>query len=359
MDHPARIRRAVDAMVDDGIDVMCLSIGSDFPYLTGGSFHESERLGMFILDADGHATIVVPALEAPMMPTVEGVAVIAWNETESPVTIVDTCLGDAAVVAVGSQTWTRFTLALQEQRVRRWVDAEPVMRGLRLRKDPDEIAALRASAAVVDSVVPSIADLGFTGRTERAIRRDVTELALGAGLDSVDFCIVGSGPNGASPHHDASDRTITEGDAVVIDFGGHKDGYCSDTTRNFVVGSAPDGYATAFAILHEAQQTATSFVRPGRVTAEVDRAARTIIDRAGLGERFIHRLGHGIGLDVHEAPYLVDGDTTVLEPGMAFSIEPGIYTPGSWGMRIEDIVVVTASGVDVLNNSPREYFTVQ
>ncbi len=354
----ARLHRVTAAMVGLGIDALCLSIGSDLPYLTGFRAHESERLTMFVLRSDGAASVVIAELEAPMLPEVEGVDVVAWGELESPTAAVDTVLGGASRVAIGSQTWSRFTLALQSHREREWLDAEPLMAPLRMRKDSAEVAALRASAAVVDSVVPQIASLGFEGRTELDLKRTIEQLTLDAGLATVDFCIVGSGPNGASPHHAGSDRIISGGDAVVIDFGGHKDGYCSDTTRNFVVGEPPEGYEAAYAVLQGAQQAATAMVRPGVTTDELDAHARSIIDDAGYGDRFIHRLGHGIGLDVHEPPYLVEGDGTVLEPGMAFSIEPGIYTPDRWGMRIEDIVVVTEDGVDVLNQSSRAFYTV-
>lgn len=223
---------------------------------------------------------------------------------------------------------------------------------------PDEIDLLRAAAAAVDGVADDINGIRFSGRTEADVAREITDRTLAAGHESIEFCIVASGPNGASPHHTASERVINVGDAVVVDFGGYQDGYCSDTTRTFVVGTPPPGFVEAFAVLHEAQTSATAFVAPGRKASDIDAHARAIIDAAGYGDRFFHRLGHGIGLDGHERPYLVNGDDTTIEPGMAFSIEPGIYTPEEWGMRIEDIVVATESGVESLNTSDRNFRVV-
>jgi Xaa-Pro aminopeptidase len=194
----------------------------------------------------------------------------------------------------------------------------------------------------------------FQGRTEQDVAHDLAELLVRSGHERADFTIVASGPNAASPHHEPGDRRIKPLDAVVMDFGGELEGYLSDTTRTVVVAEAPDGFAQAYAVVQEAQAAAVDAVRPGREAQEIDRAARTIINEGGYGERFIHRTGHGIGLELHEPPYMVEGDRTVLEPGMTFSVEPGIYLEGRFGVRIEDIVAVTAEGVERLNVSTRE-----
>jgi len=247
-----------------------------------------------------------------------------------------------------------LTLVLQViDASRRWVDAEDLMSRLRIVKSAEEIAALRAAAATVDSVVDVFDDLQFGGRTEQDVARDISERTLEAGHDSIEFCIVASGPNGASPHHTPGSRVIRKGDAVVVDFGGRERGYCSDTTRMVVVDHAPPGFEDAYAVLEAAQRSACSHARPGMAASSVDAHARAIIEAGGYGDRFIHRLGHGIGLDTHERPYLVHGDDTEIQPGMVFSVEPGIYTPGAWGMRIEDIVVATDTGVERLNTSGR------
>ena len=355
-EYSDRIARAAVAMRALDLDALCVSSGSDLPYLTGFRAHDSERMTMLVVDADANATLVVPLLEAPeIVPVPDAFTIVAWAETEDPIAIVSSLVPRASRTGVGSQTWSRFLLGLQAADEHRdWVDAESLMSGLRIIKTVDEIAALRAAAATVDSVVDTFGEVGFEGRTEREVARDISDRTLAAGHESVEFCVVASGPHGASPHHTPGTRLIEGGDAIVIDFGGRENGYCSDTTRMVVVGQAPAGFENAYGVLQGAHRAAGDFARPGVTTSSVDAHARAIIDDAGYGDRFIHRLGHGIGMDVHEQPYLVDGDDTIIVPGMAFSIEPGIYTPGEWGMRIEDIVVATATGIDWLNTSHRE-----
>lgn len=355
-----RMNRLRAGMAERSIDAVCVSIGSDLPYLTGYRAHVSERPTMLVVTADAPATMVIPALEAPRVkPQGDVFAVLPWEETDDPIGIVSDLLPAASTVAIGSQTWSRFTLDLQTRKPGvRWLDAESVMAGLRIIKSDDEIALLRAAGATVDRIAADIGTMRFSRRTEADVSREIADRTLAAGHQSIEFCIVASGPNGASPHHTASDRVMAEGDAVVVDFGGYQDGYCSDTTRTFVIGKPPDGFVAAYEVLRRAQESATAFARPGRRASEIDAHARAIISDAGYGDRFIHRLGHGIGLDGHERPYLVDGDDTVIEQGMAFSIEPGIYAPGEWGMRIEDIVAVTSSGVESLNVSDRSLRTV-
>ena len=330
-----------------GIDALCVSVGSDLPYLTGYRAHISERLTMLVLDGEGTATIVIPKLEAPRVePQGAAFGVLPWDETDDPVGIVGQLVGRATKVAIGSQTWSRFALALQGQDARRsWVDAEDLMASLRIVKSTEEISALGSAAASVDRVADEISEIRFSGRTELDVAHEITDRTIAAGHQSVEFCIVASGPHGASPHHSASGRVIEVGDAIVVDFGGYQEGYCSDTTRMFVAGEPPAGFEEAYAVLREAHASAVSFAgvwkEAGHTASQIDAHARQVIEAAGYGDRFIHRLGHGIGLDGHERPYLVDGDDTLIEAGMAFSIEPGIYTPGEWGMRIEDIVVAT------------------
>jgi Xaa-Pro aminopeptidase len=346
-----RIARARAIMDREGVDALCLSVGSDLPYLTGYRAMPLERLTMLVLPRRDEPVLVVPELEAPRVdPGV--VRVHPWSETEDPIAMVDEFLDGARRVAIGDETWTRFSLALQNAGWERaWIAAGDLMAELRIVKSPDEVEALRAAAHAVDGVVDALADVRWAGRSERDVAREITEMTIAAGHDTVDFTIVASGPNGASPHHEASDRVIGHGDAIVVDFGGHQAGYASDTTRTFVVGEPPAGFVDAHAVLRAAQETAVGVVRPGVSAASIDEAARSVITEAGYGDRFIHRVGHGIGMDTHEHPYLVEGNEQILETGMAFSVEPGIYVPGEWGMRIEDIVVVTDDGVDALNRS--------
>lgn len=347
-------------MESQGLDAMLLSVGADLPYFTGYTAMPLERLTMLVLPVSGPATLLVPELEAPRVVQKPGVFEIRpWGETEDPVRIVADLVPGARRVAIGDQTWSTFLLQLQEQLSQAvFVQASVLTAELRIRKDAAEIDLLRQAGAAADRVAARLADMQFSGKTERELSRVIVGMLLEEGHEEVDFALVGSGPNGASPHHEASDRVIEAGDAVVCDFGGALGGYYSDTTRMFVVGEAPEGFAEPFAVLRRAQAVAVDAVRPG-VTAEfIDAAARGVIADAGYAEFFIHRTGHGIGLDVHEHPYIVEGNDTVLAPGMVFSIEPGIYLPGRFGMRIEDIVAVTDDGVERLNQSSRDLVTV-
>lgn len=347
-----RINATQRAMRGRGIDVLVVSVGSDLPYLTGYRAFPLERITALVLPVDAEPVLFVPELEAPRVDTF--VEVHPWAEVDDPYALMAAMLPEDGTIGVGDQMWASFLLALQAQLARAtFVDAEPLMASLRATKEADEITALRDAAHGVDRVADELGSVRFSGRTEREVARIVSDLTLAAGHDEVSFAIVASGPNGASPHHEASDRRIRSGDAVVVDFGGRVRGYGSDTTRMYCVGDPPDGFADAFAVLLAAQKAAVATVRPGVTAASIDAVARTIISEAGYGELFIHRTGHGIGLDGHEQPYLVEGNEQLIEAGMAFSIEPGIYLPDRWGMRIEDIVVATETGVDRLNRSSR------
>ena len=352
-DYAARLDRASQAMARHGIDALAVSVGRDMPYLLGYEAMPSERLTMAVVTHDAAPVVVVPQLEAPRVDTRDGLfEVVAWAETDDPVALVADRLG-GGTVAVGSETRAGFVLGLQGLADATFVDAAAVMRELRMVKDSEELAMLRAAGAAVDRVVARLHTTRFAGREERDVAREIDEMTVAEGHQVASFAIVAAGPNAASPHHEPGERTIAHGDTIVIDFGGRWHGYGSDTTRTFSVGEPSEAVAAAHAVLHEAQQLGVSSVRPGVTAAHIDRVTRDVIDAAGYGEYFIHRTGHGIGLDGHEHPYLVEGDDTVLEPGMTFSIEPGIYVAGEWGMRIEDIVAVTDDGVENFNQSDR------
>ena len=353
-----RLASAQAEMTEHGVETLVLTTGSDMPYLIGYRAMETERITALVVPAVGDATLVIPALEEPRVDS--GVETIAWSETEDPLTIIADLVGDTSTLAIGDQTWATFVLGLQDRLPSaRFQPAEPVMSELRIVKDDEEVAALRAAGAAVDGVVARLAGTRFSGRSEVELARLVEEMTVESGHDRVGFAIVASGPNGASPHHEPTDRPIEPKDAVVIDFGGWMNGYGSDNTRMFVVGEAPDGFAEAFEVLAESQRTAVDAVRPGVTAESIDRVARSVIDEAGYGDWFIHRTGHGIGLDIHERPYIVEGNELELAPGMTFSVEPGIYAPGRWGMRIEDIVAVTDEGAERLNRSDRGWYPVE
>ena len=357
----ARLDRAREAAGTAGVDAMLMAPGSDLRYLIGGSGSSFERLTCLVLRTGAPPVLVVPKLEAPgyaAVPTDElGVEIATWVDDEDPYGLVTSLVGDAGRVAVGDVMPALHVLGLRRALpAADQVLAGPIVRELRMRKDATEVEALRRAGAAIDRVHARMADFVRAGRTEAQAGADIAAAIIEEGHTVAEFVIVGSGPNGASPHHGVSDRVFEAGDVVVVDIGGPiAEGYCSDSTRTYVLGEPRDADVVGtYAVLQAAQQAAVDAVRPGVAAQDVDVAARTIIADAGLGEYFIHRTGHGIGLDVHEDPYIVAGNTLPLEPGMAFSVEPGIYQQGRWGARIEDIVVVTADGVDPLNRRPHE-----
>jgi Xaa-Pro aminopeptidase len=359
MNVAARIDRAQRLLGTRGLDALLLSVGPDLPYFTGYRAPQLERLTMAVIPSDGRALLVVPRLEAMKVVDVGAFDIRPWDETDDPVAIVTDRLDAPSMVAIGDHTWARFVLALQHQLpTTTFTPASLVTSEIRITKDDGEIELLASAAAAADRVAARLAHERFSGRPERQVAGLVREMCVEEGHDEAWDPIIASGPNAASPHHAAGDRVISAGDTVVVDFGGTVGGYYADTTRTFCVGE-PDGeVAAAYAVLERAHQAAVDVVAPGVAAEVVDRAARAVIADAGYGDLFIHRTGHGIGLDVHEDPYIVEGNSRLLEPGMAFSIEPGIYSAGRWGMRIEDIVTVTDSGVRNLNRSSRRLAVV-
>jgi Xaa-Pro dipeptidase len=286
-----------------------------------------------------------------------GVEVVTWQDGEDPYLLVSDLAGGPTRIAVADTMPAAHVFGIRDALpdVAQTL-AGPVLRELRMRKDAAEVAELRAAGTAIDRVHARMGEFLKAGRTEAQVGADIAAAIVEEGHTAAAFVIVGSGPNGASPHHDVSDRVIESGDVVVIDIGGPlPSGYNSDSTRTYAVGRAPSASVLeAYTVLQDAQERAVASVRPGVTAEQVDAAARGPITEAGLGERFIHRTGHGIGLDVHEEPYIVGGSARPLEPGMAFSVEPGVYLDGEWGARIEDIVVVTAHGVERLNKRPRD-----
>lgn len=355
-----RLERARAVMAEEGVSVLLLSIGPELPYLTGYEAMDTERLTMLVVGPGESAHLIIPELERPRVRTIDlAVDVVSWSETEDPLDLVAGMVGDGQRMAIGDRTRSMFLLGLQDRLPRAsFVTASGVLDGLRVCKDAAEVDALRAVAQAADRAAMRLGEISFAARTELEVAADLAAILRQEGHETVEFTIVAAGPNGASPHHEPGLRTIQFGDAVVLDFGGRLHGYCSDTTRNVVVGEAPDGYAEVHEIVTEAHAAASAAVGPGVEAQEVDRAARRVISQAGYGARFIHRTGHGIGLEGHEPPYIVEGNRTRLETGMAFSIEPGIYLPDRFGVRIEDIAVVTDSGVELLNTSPRAFLVV-
>jgi Xaa-Pro dipeptidase len=359
-----RLRRAGEVAAAQDTDLLLVTPGTDLRYLIGADGASHERLTCLVLPAAGHRAppaLVVPRLEAPGYSGLAldelGVEVVTWQDGEDPYLLVSDLAGGPTRVSVVDSMAAAHVFGLRtalpeaEQRL-----AGPVLRELRMRKDAAEIAELRAAGAAIDRVHARMAEFLKAGRTEEQVGADIAAAIVAEGHTSAAFVIVASGPNGASPHHDVSDRVIESGDVVVVDIGGPlPSGYNSDCTRTYAVGAEPPAHVReAYAVLQDAQERAVAAVRPGVLAEQVDGAARGPISAAGLGERFVHRTGHGIGLDVHEEPYIVAGNGLALEPGMAFSVEPGVYLDGEWGARIEDIVVVTEDGCERLNRRPRD-----
>ncbi|MFD7155377.1 M24 family metallopeptidase [Kribbella sp. NPDC059898] len=354
----ARLDRAREAAAGAGL---VIAPGSDLRYLIGRPGGSFERLTALLIPADGAPALIVPKLEAPGydgLPLEDlGVEVVTWVDGVDPYKLAAERLGDAAKVAVSDFTPALHVLAIRDALPKaEQVLAGPIVRELRMRKDAAEIDALRKAGAAIDRVHARVGEWLRPGRTEAEVGADIAAAIVEEGHTEADFVIVGSGPNGASPHHALSDRVIEAGDVVVVDIGGPvAEGYNSDSTRTYAVGTPRDAdVAATYAVLQEAQQAAVDAVRPGVTAESIDAAARDVIAAAGFGDYFIHRTGHGIGLDVHEDPYIVAGNDLTLEPGMAFSVEPGIYQAGRWGARIEDIVVVTADGVEAMNKRPHD-----
>lgn len=356
-DYASRLERARSAMADREVDALLLSVGPDLPYLTGYEAMPLERLTMLVVTAQD-AVLVVTELEAPRVEP-GPFDTRPWGELEDPIEIVADVVGQPRSVLIGDHTWSTFLLSLQDALPgSRFASAGQLMTSLRIHKDSAEIDLLRRAAHATDRVVARLADLEMSGRTEREIARIVAGWTIEEGHDTATFRIVASGPNGASPHHEPTDRVIREGDLVVIDFGGRLGGYCSDTTRTFVVGDPTPEQEEVYDVVQVAQRAAVDAVHPGAIPAEIDAAARRVIEEAGYGDYFIHRTGHGIGLEGHEPPYIIETNEEPVEPGMAFSIEPGIYLPERFGVRIEDIVVVTDDGVEPLNRSDHSLVSV-
>jgi Xaa-Pro dipeptidase len=356
-----RLRKAAD---HSGVAATVVTPGSDLRYLLGVSGSSFERLTCLVVPTDGASPVFVsPALEYAGLSGLGleglGVDVRTWVDGEDPYALALTGIATDRV-AVSDLTPALHAFRLREAGATHQVLAGPILRELRMRKAAAELEQLRLAGAAIDRVHARVGEWLQPGRTEAEVGADIAAAIVEEGHAVADFVIVASGPNAASPHHSLSDRVIERGELVVVDIGGPlPSGYNSDCTRTYAAGLAPTRDVTsAYAALQAAQEAAVVAVRPGVTCEEVDEAARSVLRDAGLDRYFIHRTGHGIGLDVHEEPYIVGGNDLPLEPGITFSVEPGVYVPGEWGARIEDIVAVTETGVERLNNRPRDLIVV-
>ncbi|GAA3142494.1 aminopeptidase P family protein [Streptomyces rameus] len=362
-DYRARMERAVRSAADAGLAGLLVAPGPDMVWLTGYTpTAVTERLTVLVLAPGRDPVLVVPALEAPDAEHAAGATALTlrdWTDGKDPYAVTAGLLDDRGRFGISDNTWAMHLLGLQRAlpgtSYAALTDALPMLRAV---KDAAELELLAAAGAAADAAFEAIRQVPFAGRRESDVGQDLAGLLRRFGHSQVDFTIVGSGPNGANPHHEVGDRVIRPGDMVVLDFGGLKDGYGSDTTRTVHVGEPTEEERRVHDVVRAAQEAGFRAVRPGVACQEVDRAARAVISDAGYGEYFIHRTGHGIGVTTHEPPYMIEGEEQPLVPGMCFSVEPGVYLPGRFGVRIEDIVSVTEDGGRRLNNTTREMVIV-
>jgi D-alanyl-D-alanine dipeptidase len=362
-DYARRMARAERQATEAGLTGVLVTPGPDLVYFTGyAPIAITERITMLALQASRDPGMIVPNLERPDAEAAPGAAALAlrdWADGSDPYEETAKLLDPVGRYAISDSAWALHVLGLQralpESSYVSMTSALPMLRAI---KDADELERLAVAGAAADAALEEIIKARFAGRSETEVALDLAALLRKHGHSQVDFTVVGSGPNGANPHHEMGERMIQDGDMVVLDFGGLKDGYGSDTTRTVHVGEPTDEEREVFEIVRRAQQAGFEAVRPGVACQEIDRAARKVISDAGYGEYFIHRVGHGIGLTTHEPPYMVEGETHLIEPGMCFSIEPGIYLPDRFGVRIEDIVAATSDGGRRLNNTSHGMYIV-
>lgn len=357
-DFRARMERAAQDAATAGLDGLLVTPGPDLLWLTGYQPTAiTERLTLLVLSRDAEPQLLVPRLERPDAEAAVGAGALTisdWLDGGDPYSVAAEMLRSDGEYAVSDATWSMHLLGLQSRLANtRYSSVTERLPMLRAVKDANELARMEAAGAAADAAFGEIVKLRFAGRKETDVAADLARLLREFGHEQVDFTVVGSGPNGANPHHEAGDRTILAGDMVVLDFGGLMHGYGSDTSRTVCVGEPSAQMRAVHDIVRVAQQTAFEAVRPGIACQEVDRVARRVITDAGYGEEFIHRTGHGIGMTTHEPPYMVEGEESSTVAGMCFSIEPGIYLAGRFGVRIEDIVTVTEDGGRRLNNTDR------
>jgi D-alanyl-D-alanine dipeptidase len=362
-DYRARLARASRAAADNDLSALVIAPSADLQYLTGYAPKALPRFTCLVLRPEADPVLIVPRLERPLAEDA-GLGRLAeirdWAETEDPYAVTAAVAGRGGVVGCSERMWAVHLMRLQGAMGKaRFVSAARALVPLRAIKDTKELGLLKRAARYADETFSRLLGTRLETATERTIAQRLSELLLEAGNEDVAFTIVASGPNGASPHHEPAGREILAGDGVVLDFGGRTGGYCSDMSRTVAVTTARPEFKQVYEIVQEAQEEAFRAVAPDVPAEEVDRAARSVVERSGYGDLFIHRTGHGIGLEEHEPPYIVEGNREPLQPGMCFSIEPGIYLPGEFGVRIEDIVTVTDQGARRLNHATRDLEVVR
>ncbi|MFN2545060.1 MAG: M24 family metallopeptidase [Actinomycetota bacterium] len=360
--HLDRIGRAAKEAEAAGAAALLVAPSADMVYLAGYDPPPLERLTCLVVRADRDPVLLVPELERPRAvesPVGKRIDIEFWSDGQDPYQALSGFLPDDGVFGTSDRMWAVHLLGAQRIRPdARFVPASPILSRLRAVKDDEELELLSRAGRGADEAFRHLVESQLEGLREEEVAVLLSSLLRENGHESVAFTIVGSGPNGASPHHEPGGRSVRAGDPVVLDFGGRVGGYCSDISRTVCVGESPEGFTEVYDVVREAQEAAFRAIRPGVSARDVDAAARSVIESAGYGERFIHRTGHGIGLEEHEPPWIASHNDQPLEVGMCFSIEPGIYLEGRFGVRIEDIVAVTQDGANRLNRASRDLVTV-
>ena len=349
---PQRLERVRDALAREGADWLLVPSSADFRWITGATARVTERLVAFALPPRGEPFAMVPRLESEALAhDCPWLDLEIWSDGEDPFDRLARRMklerGPRVLVADGLRTAPLLRLAA----LARCQPAGDVLAGPRAVKDEEELRRLGLAGRHADAIVEETADFMRPGMTEREVAAFVLSRFEAEG-DHDAWAIVAAGENGAQPHHFTSDRRLADGDVVILDVGAFTEGYGSDTTRTYFLGT-PDGEAErVYQVVNQAREVGIAAARDGALCEAVDRAARDVITRAGYGEAFTHRTGHGVGLEVHEPPYLVAGNRRALRAGMVHSVEPGIYLSGRFGVRLEDLVVVEAAGARRLNRAP-------
>ncbi len=341
-----RVEKLAELMKKRGFDGALISPGSNFYYLTGIRIHEAgERPTLLAVNPEGDFRILAPSLYENV---IQNAPVMFWRDGENPYAKLATIAHELGIsdgkVLIENTMRADWLIELSRTIRMNPYPLSLVMRELRIRKDRDEIRLMEKAAKVVDDVFEEILSWDLVGMKERELALRI-EIEIRERSDGISFePIVASGENGANPHHEPSERKLGKGDMVILDYGAKWKGYCSDITRTIALGEPDERLIRIYEVVWEAQERAFQAVREGIQAGEIDAIARKTIEEAGYGKYFTHRTGHGLGLDVHEEPYIGPGEETVLENDMTFTIEPGIYVPGLGGVRIEDDVVVERRG---------------
>jgi len=361
----SRKERLIALMKEKKVKALVMSPSMNMLYITGFNTFPGERLLVSVLDVSGEVVFVIPKMYEQEVRE-KGVfdRIITWDDSQDPGKILKTLSEEKGyadrTIAVEDTMWfIAFDKIYQTFKDARFIKASGIVGELRKYKTADEADKMRKSSELADKALSRTIPLIRPGMKETEVR-DILEAELKLqGLSEPSFeTIIGSGPNSALPHYTAGERILQPGDSIVIDFGGIYQGYCSDMTRTIVLGKATQEYREVYETVKEGQRKAVEAVKPGMKASDIDAAARNYIAEKGYGDYFIHRTGHGIGLEVHEEPYISNMSDTILQPGMVFSIEPGVYLPGKFGVRIEDLVMVTETGAEVLNKYTKELIEI-